>query len=752
MNVASIKKKKMAALCGALITTLVGTTAVAGNVNDVPWKVRAEKMSRNVDNQEVIAEGDVEIIRTGTPDDPVKIYADWVRYDVEKGIVYARGDVRMRSTGENVDADEATIVLRDETASMLNSKVYIEQHNLHFQADEARKDGKMVYWFKDAVFTTCDYDENHAPVWSLKSKDVDIDLDGFIWLKHSFFKIKDVPVMYLPVMGFPGRMDRQTGFLIPEISHSSLGGVGLVTPFFVNLSPSSDLTLYPGFMSERGMLAGAEFRHVTDNGSKFTVIGTYINDRTEDSLLDDYKDDGYLRVKQDRYWLRGKADYDFGHNLLGRIDFDTTSDRDYLMEFEHGLTGFDGSHDSLFDDYNRGIMDGTLGWRQSSGQIEKSWHAAFVGGKVMLVDDLDPGLTPDTSVVHSLPHLVSRGNLELWDTSINFNWDADYSNYYREEGVGSQRVMLSPRFDAPLPLADWLEASVSGGFDQSFWSVEEQGSSASWNEDSSPARTSWVGKVDLATTFHRDFGLHLGSMSFLNHMIRPELTYTYVDVISDDQTDLPDFDEQDRVGEQSVVGYGFDNHFRIGGIDKDGKAWSRYFGHFKINQGYDFNQDDTPFTDMVFDLDIYPIDGLRINYKTNWNMYGEGVVSYNLLSRYTNLRGDFAGVDYVYDKFGDVHSVNFEVQVRLTRTLAGMVEFKKSLNEGEEVTQKVALLYQPGCWGLKLEYSNSHDDKRIALMFSIVAVGESYGFGYGSGSDGGELFSAMDELELKDDD
>lgn len=168
----------MVALCGMLAVGLVGSSAFAGMNADVPWRVRAEKMTRSVDNQEVIAEGEVEIMRTGTPDRPVNIFADWVRYDVEEGIVYARGNVQMRSNGENVDADKATIVLNDKTASMFNTTVYIEEQNLHFQAEEARKDGEMSYWFKDAVFTTCDFDNDHAPVWSLESKEIDIDVDG----------------------------------------------------------------------------------------------------------------------------------------------------------------------------------------------------------------------------------------------------------------------------------------------------------------------------------------------------------------------------------------------------------------------------------------------------------------------------------------------------------------------------------------------------------------------------------------------
>lgn len=119
---------------------------------------------------------------------------------------------------------------------MIDSKVFFEETNIHFASKEARKEGEMVYFFQDGVFTTCDYDDDRSPVWSLTLKEADIDVDGFIFMKHSFLRIKDVPVFYLPYMAFPGRMDRQTGFLDPEISGSDRGGSGFMAPFFIDLS------------------------------------------------------------------------------------------------------------------------------------------------------------------------------------------------------------------------------------------------------------------------------------------------------------------------------------------------------------------------------------------------------------------------------------------------------------------------------------------------------------------------------------
>jgi LPS-assembly protein len=711
----------------ACVFVFLSFSASAEDLLNQPWKVEADKITRGEKEQEVIAEGDVVLERTGNPKKPMTIEADWIRYDAEAGIVQARGHVKLRSTNENAEAAEATIYLVDETAQMIDSKVFFPDTNVHFASKEARKDGEMVYFFREGVFTTCDSDDERSPVWSLSMKEADIDVDGFIFMKHSMLRIKDVPVLYLPFMAFPGRMDRQSGFLDPELSSSDRGGSGFMAPFFIDLSPSADITLYPGYFASRGPMLGGEFRYIYDYDSRFAIQGTFIDDDLQDTEDDDYQDDGYLRTRSGRYWVRSKADQDFGSDFKVLLDVDFASDRDYLMEFNDGVTGFDQSHKVFRNDFNRGLEESSLPWRSSTLQLSKHWDHVFAGGESTHVDDLNPSITPDSTVIHTLPKLLTSGSLGIPATRLNLNWDAEYVNYWREEGVGLQRVDLHPRLTTPIPLGRWLEASATGGMRQTFYQIEAY-DDALFNGDTSPTRFGWDGIFDLATTFYRDFDVQAGSLRWLNHTIKPHTSYSYIDP-DDDEDLLPDFDSKDTLVAQSVVGYGFDNHFRIGGVAED-KAYSRYFGSFKVNHSYDHRKELQPYGDLNFDLDIYPLERLRVNYSTGISVYGRGAVNYDLLTRYTNLRGDFLAVDYRYDKNSNIHEINGSVLLRIAESISLQGDIKKSLALNNVVSQSLSLLYQPGCWGMQVKFSESGGDQRVSVLFSLVALGQAFGIGY----------------------
>ncbi len=707
-----------------------GSPGHAEGLLNQPWKVEADKLSRGDKENEVVAEGNVVLQRTGNPDRPMTIEADWIRYDAEAGMVHARGHVKMLSKMERAEARQATISLGDETAQMVDSTIFFPQTNIHFASAEARKEGEMVYFFRDGVFTTCDYDDEHSPVWSLTMKEADIDVDGFIFMKHSVLRIKDVPVLYLPFMAFPGRMSRQTGFLDPEISSSDRGGSGLMTPFFVDLSPSADITLYPAYYAERGPMIGGEFRFIHDYDSRFGIQATFLDDQLQDEIDDDYLDDGYLRTRSNRYWLRSKGDYDLGDDFKVLLDVDFASDPDFLMEFNNGMIGSEASHADFLNDFDRGLAEPSLPWRPSSLQLVKHWSHLYLGAETTYVDDLRPGSTPESTVVQTLPKVVNAGSLALSATRVNLNWDAEYVHYWRKEGVGMQRLDLHPRLTTPLALGPWLEAQATGGLRQTSYQMESS-DKALYSGDTTPGRLAWDGAVDLSTTLQRDFKVRVGSWRWLNHTLKPHASYAYLDTDQEEEV-MPDFDSKDTLVAQSVVGYGLENHFLIGGVsgDEEEQAYSRYFGSFKVNHSYDHRKDFQPYGNLLFDLDIYPLRQLRVNYSTALSVYGRGFVSYDLLTRYTNQRGDFLAADYRYNKDSDIHEINASGQVRLTEAISLRADIKQSLAVNNVVSQSLSVIYQPGCWGMQVELSESGGDRQLTVMFSLVAVGQAFGLGY----------------------
>ena len=105
-----------------------------------------------------------------------------------------------------------------------------------------------------AKVITCRLQDGQEPPWSFGAADTKITDGGYAVMKHAVFRVKGIPVFYSPYMILPAKHERQTGFLFPAWYMSDRDGFGLETPFFVNLSPTADITLYPRYFSKRGVM------------------------------------------------------------------------------------------------------------------------------------------------------------------------------------------------------------------------------------------------------------------------------------------------------------------------------------------------------------------------------------------------------------------------------------------------------------------------------------------------------------------
>lgn len=749
-------KKAAAFLLSSAVCLWTGQ-CIAGEVVSGPWEITADKITRHGRPENIIAEGNVVLQRPENGSTtPLTIKADWIRYNVVDGVVHARGHLSMRNTNEDVDADEAVIDLNKETATLTDTTLYVPENNLHFTGSKVEKINPITYRFQDGTFTTCKLAEGTSPPWQFSSAETLVTLEKSTVLKHSVLRVKGVPVFYFPYMIIPGNTKRRTGFLLPEFSHSDLSGIGVITPFFIDLSPSSDITLYPGYLAKRGVYAGAEFRYVADENSRFTLAGTYINDKTEDTPQDDYKDDGYLRTDSHRYWIRGKFDYDFGDDLIARTDIDITSDQDYIQEFKDYGNGFDESDKSFLRDFHRGLAEETLLYRSSQMQLGKTWASSFFGGQMVAINDhIDD--TGGPSQVNTLPRFLFNGVFELETMPVSLSWDSEYVNYYRDEGVGEQRFNVHPRLTAPLPLGPLIEGTVSSSLQETFYRISSNGSSADkWQYDSDQLRSAWDFNANLATTVARDFDMNIGPVSWMNHSIRPEIDYTYVSV--NEQDTLPDIDNVDQISLTNLVTYSVNNYFRLGGTDED-SSFNRYIGYLKVKQSYDVQEerrnlsgsDDKrePFSDITLNLNVYPLPQWQAKYGTAYSVYGDGVTRYDVYTKYTSKRGDFVSLDYRYTKRSNVNQLNAEIGVKLTKILYLEGGIKQSLSTDEITSASLGIVYHPQCWAVKLQAEKNGDDKRVVLMFSMTGLGKSLGYGFEQDMQGKLDFdSGSDGLEF----
>lgn len=762
----------------AVALILSASTVFAETVSTEEWQISADKVTRYDDPQSIVAEGNIVLLKIRKlPPNPVKkeevsewaellgekvvkpevtadevqtdvtpvlktevtIKADWIAYDVVLGNIKARGNIVIEGDEDILYAEKADINLTGETGSFSDAKIIRKDKDLHFEGEEISKTGLNSYHIENGWVITCKLKDNETPPWSLSSNDTTIKPDGYAVMKHAKFNVKGVPIFYTPYMVVPIKSTRQTGFLFPEISSSSNNGFGFNLPFFINISDSTDMTLFPEYYYKRGLMPGLEFRYVQSAGNKGSIMGSYLDDQlTDPSETEYYEDTGFTHTNSDRYWVRGKADHGFSNGVETRFDLDLVSDRDYLTEFNTGITGFQKSHNKFLDTYGRGFQNKTNDQRENSLKFLKSWtgmslEANFLGindiredqstEQIVVVDEVtgeetlvDPVTDPDA--LWKLPSIDFTGSQPLGNTSFSLDWDADYVNYWREEGLGGHRFDIFPRISSTVPMGQYLESRAEVGIRDTYYIVKTYGDSE-WENGDTQNRLLFDFFTEIETTLVRDFSSSSNTSEGFTHEVRPFVSYAYLPDV--DQDDLPYFDSVDSISQKNGITYGIDNFFDLFGGTAD-----REYGYFKIQQTYDFsssNENDEDFSDVNIKLGWRPLQAMNIVYKTDISVYGDGFATHGLEGTYSNSRDDLFSLDYRFNDAADIDQINGLIRAHLFANWLAEIGVEHSLSQDETIEGNFSLLYQALCWSLEFETRYTPSDTTYMLMFNLANIG-----------------------------
>lgn len=756
------------------------SSSAAQKVATEEWDISADKIIRYENPESIVAEGNIVLIkRKKTPpkppgsedgvegvtdwsilleegqpeveatpesldteqepvfEDQIIIKADWMTYDVVLNTIKARGNVSVEADDQSIIAEQAVVNLEQETGTFKKATILGNEKDLHLEAEVIEKVGFKTYHIKDGWIITCKIPEGKKAPWSFAASDVVIEQDGYAKLKHARFRIKDVPVFYSPFLFVPAKNKRETGFLLPELSTAENSGFGFNLPFFWNISDSTDLTIYTQYFANRGYMPGVEFRYITDPNDKGLLMANYLYDDLSDpSETEYYEDTGYTHDNKDRYWLRGKADQDFGPSWTSRLDLDIVSDRDYLREFNTGLTGFMNSNDQYLDTFGRSLENKTDDQRTNRFSLQRSWGSTSLEAKLLGINDVrsddakfdDEGNELPTPL-WNLPVIDYTGTVpfeNLWDMTLQ--WDTDYANFWREEGIGGHRFDLYPTLSAPLPISPYLESRAEVGVRDTYYIVQEYGD-AQWDESDSQNRLLFDVKAELGTTLMRTFAMSGKSMTGLTHQVRPYVEYDYLPDV--DQDDLPSFDGVDRVAEQNQFAYGIDNFFNA----LSGDNIDRDYGWFKIRQDYSFidARSDEPFSDINLDLKWIPVQFLEFWYKTDYDVYDNIFALHDLEGTYRTRRGDFFKLEYYFKDNGelnDTNQINGVIDAALFSSLRARFSIEHSIANEETNEANLALLYQALCWSVELGSQYTPEETKFMLIFSLANLGSPLKFYY----------------------
>jgi len=133
---------------------------------------------------------------------------------------------------------------------------------------------EFITSFKKGVFTSCKKTDK-CPPWKITAQKIKHNkIKKQINYENAWLKIYDFPVIYFPKFFHPDpSVQRQSGFLKPELGSSKNTGDSIYTPYFLKISNDKDITIKPRLFNNNKFLLQNEYRQKTQNSLSVIDLG-----------------------------------------------------------------------------------------------------------------------------------------------------------------------------------------------------------------------------------------------------------------------------------------------------------------------------------------------------------------------------------------------------------------------------------------------------------------------------------------------
>ncbi|MFF5867102.1 LPS-assembly protein LptD [Pseudomonas sp. NPDC012596] len=377
--------------------------------DESPTYINAKVSKYQQEQQIATLAGDV-VMRQGS----MQVEADEANLYQTENRGELKGNVKIRDNGSLVVGDEAQIQLDTGAAQVDNAEYVMHKSHIRGSALYAKRGENAIIRLKDGTYTTCEPGSN---AWQLKGNNITLNpATGFGTATNATLRVKDFPVFYTPYIYFPIDDRRQSGFLPPSFSSTSDTGFMLVTPYYFNLAPNYDATLYPRYMTKRGLLMEGEFRYLTKS-SEGQFGGAYLNDKN-----DDRKDQ--TDYKEQRWMINWQHKGGLDERLMTEVDYTDISDPFYFQDLETDQIGVE-SHDVV-------NQQGALTWRGDNYTARLNAQAY----EMATLSQITPyNKLPQITINGMLPYHPSGFDFSYETEAVRFDRDLKDGTVFNEDGV-----------------------------------------------------------------------------------------------------------------------------------------------------------------------------------------------------------------------------------------------------------------------------------------------------------------------------
>lgn len=455
---------------------------------------------------DMTAEGRVELRRGDTV-----IRADRLEYYQPNDLAKMRGNVRINRAGNVFEGPELELKVDA-------FEGFFTQPDYHFLSNDAYGQAERVDFLdekraviRNATFTTCQRTPGPSwlPAWLMRAATLSIDNEEELGeAKDATLSFKGVPILSLPSVSFSLSEKRKSGVLAPTFGVDTISGTEVTVPYYWNIAPNRDATLYPMLMSKRGVNLGGEFRYLEP-----VYRGQLRADYMPGDKLRDRDRWGYAYAHQGVIQTGTSSLGNLGLNL----NFNRVSDDNYWRDFPRGTSSL--TQRLLAN-------DALLNWAQG-------FYSATL--RTLKWQTLQDPASPITPPYDRLPQLAAR-YAQLDAGGFDVSVDGDYTQFEADRRLtgqpNSQRNVLLGQISRP-----WLSAA-------GFITPKLQLHSTSYQFDSvlssgatAATRTVPTFSLDSGLVFERDAS-YLGRA--FRQTLEPRLFYVKTPYV--DQSYLPNYD------------------------------------------------------------------------------------------------------------------------------------------------------------------------------------------------------------------
>ena len=289
------------------------------NEQELPVTVRAEEISGRPD-RELNLTRDVEVTRGQT-----RLTANSACYRMVEDEITAEGNVNLERFGDRYRGDALQLNMETGKGWVLNPAYRIQLNNAQGRANRIDFLGENQAVVSDGTYSTC---EGPNPDWYLKSSTLRLDPERDVGVAgKTVIYFKGVPIIATPAMSFSLSGARRSGWLPPTVGFGSKGSAEIMVPYYVNIAPNRDLTLYPRMMFDRGLQLGATGRYMGETTSGYYSGETHLEGLAHDRI-----------TGTDRWLVNSRHHQAVAQGLTYGWNVRAASDNEYPSDFSRSVS------------------------------------------------------------------------------------------------------------------------------------------------------------------------------------------------------------------------------------------------------------------------------------------------------------------------------------------------------------------------------------------------------------------------------